>query len=273
VVWPENSTAVDPFRDQLTNAAIRTASAAIGVPIMVGAIVDGGPTHVLNQGIVWDPVTGAGDRFTKRHPVPFGEYIPWRRVFTRQFGRLAVIPRDMVSGTRQEPLRVAGTRVADAICFDVAYDDVLDAEVRRGARLLTVQTSNATFVDTDQLEQQFAITRLRAAETGRWLVVASTNGISGVVAPDGSVLASTPRRTQDVLVERVGLDSSITPAVALGPWTGRLCLALTLLGLVLAWRRPDLPYARHRGRTGPTGSAAAPSGTGAESVTTPVTTR
>jgi apolipoprotein N-acyltransferase len=268
VVWPENSTAVDPFRDQLTNAAIRTASAAIGVPIMVGAIVDGGPTHVLNQGIVWDPVTGAGDRFTKRHPVPFGEYIPWRRVFTRQFGRLAVIPRDMVSGTRQEPLRVAGTRVADAICFDVAYDDVLDAEVRRGARLLTVQTSNATFVDTDQLEQQFAITRLRAAETGRWLVVASTNGISGVVAPDGSVVASTPRRTQDVLVERVGLDDSITPGVALGPWTGRLCAALTALGLLLAARVGGLPYARSRRRSRPAPTAGDPEGVGAEAVTT-----
>ena len=268
VVWPENSTAVDPFSDQLTNAAIRTASAAVGVPIMVGAIVDGGPTHVLNQGIVWDPVTGAGDRYTKRHPVPFGEYIPWRGVFTRQFGRLAIIPRDMVSGTRQTPLTVAGAKVADAICFDVAYDDVLDAQVRRGAQLLAVQTSNATFVDTDQLEQQFAITRLRAAETGRWLVVASTNGISGVVAPDGSVVASTPRRTQDVLVARVALDGTLTPGVALGPWTGRLCAALTVLGLLLAGRSGGLPYARSRRRSAPAATADDPEGAGAEAVTT-----
>jgi apolipoprotein N-acyltransferase len=268
VVWPENSTAVDPFHDQITNAGIRAASAAIGVPILVGAIADGGPTHVLNQGIVWDPLTGAGDRYTKHHPVPFGEYIPWRSVFTRQFGRLAIIPRDMVSGTRQTPLTIAGAQVADAICFDVAYDDVLDSQVRHGAQLLAVQTSNATFVDTDQLEQQFAITRLRAAETGRWLAVASTNGISGIVAPDGSVVASTPRRTQDVLVDRVGLDGSITPGVALGPWTGRACIALTALGLLLAAGVGGLPYARPRRRTAPATTVGDPEGAGAEAVTT-----
>ncbi len=244
VVWPENSTAIDPFRDTRTNNAIWTASHAIDVPLLVGAIVDGGPAHVLNQGIVWDPVTGAGDRYTKRHPVPFGEYIPWRSLFTRQFGRLAEIPRDMESGTRKQPLTVAGTRVADAICFDVAYDDGLYAQVSRGAQLLVVQTSNATFIHTDQIEQQFAITRLRAVETGRWLVVASTNGISGIVAPDGRVVASADARTQAALVARVGLQAAVPPAVRLGPWPGRLCVLLTAVGLVAAL----VPYRRRESR-------------------------
>ena len=241
VVWPENSTAVDPFRDAQTNAAILTASQAIGVPILVGAIVSAGPEHVLNQGIVWDPVTGAGDRYTKRHPVPFGEYIPARKFFTWQFGRLAEIPRDMLSGTRNEPLRIAGTEIADSICFDVAYDDAIYAQVSRGAELLTVQTSNATFIHTDQIDQQFAITRLRAIETGRWLVVASTNGVTGVISPDGDVVASAEPRTQAALVEEVELTSSITPAVRIGPWSGRLLALVTGLGLVLAL----VPYRRH----------------------------
>lgn len=248
VLWPENSTAVDPFRDAQTNAGIRTASEAIGVPILVGGIVDAGPDHVLNQGIVWDPVTGAGDRYTKRHPVPFGEYIPAREFFTRQFGRLAEIPRDMLSGTRKEPLRIAGIEVADAICFDVAYDDGIYDQVARGAELLVVQTSNATFIHTDQVEQQFAITRLRAVETGRWLAVSSTNGITGVVAPDGTVVASADQRTQDVLVEAVGLETSVTPAVRMGTWPGRFLIALTAVGLVLAVRSSGLPYGRRRNR-------------------------
>jgi apolipoprotein N-acyltransferase len=249
VVWPENSTAVDPFRDSRTNAAILTASGAIGVPILVGAIVDAGPTHVLNQGIVWDPVTGAGDRYTKHHPVVFGEYIPFRDYLdSLQIGRLTMVGRDMVTGTGTEPLSIGGVRVADSICFDVAYDDAIYAQVENGAQMLTVQTSNATFIHTDQIDQQFAITRLRAIETGRWLAVASTNGVSGVIAPDGSVVDSAAPRTQQALVEQVQLDTSITPAVRLGAWPGRLCLVLTAIGLVLAVLRPTVPYRQRRNR-------------------------
>jgi apolipoprotein N-acyltransferase len=249
VLWPENSTAIDPFRDAQTNSAIRAASEAIGVPILVGAIVDGGPDHVLNQGIVWDPTTGAGDRYTKRHPVVFGEYIPFRSYLDDlQIGRLTMVGRDMVSGDRKEPLHVAGVAVGDSICFDVAYDDGIYDQVSRGAQLLTVQTSNATFIHTDQIEQQFAITRLRAIETGRWLVVSSTNGITGVIAPDGSVVASAAPRTQDVLVEKVGLESGITPAVRMGAWPGRFLVALTVIGLLFTVRSSGLPYRRHRNR-------------------------
>jgi apolipoprotein N-acyltransferase len=233
VVWPENSTAVDPFLDDTTNRQIWAASAAVGLPILVGAIVDAGPRHVLNEGIVWDPVTGAGDRYAKWHPVPYGEYIPFRSLFAGNFGRLALIPRDMLAGTRTEPLRIGGVEVGDAICFDVAYDDGLYAQLRRGAQLLTVQTSNATFIHTTQIDQQFAISRLRALETGRYVVVAATNGVSGVIAPDGSVLARAGVRTRDVLVERVALSTDLTPAVRIGAWSGRLCVLVAGLGVAL----------------------------------------
>ena len=222
VLWPENSTATDPFDDARTNSQILEASAAIGVPILVGAIVDGGPNEVLNQGIVWDPETGAGERYTKRHPVPFGEYVPLRSVFLRYnfFDRLRDVGRDMLTGTRDEPLDVGGVPVADAICFDVAYDDGITAQVSRGAELLVVQTSNATFIRTDQIDQQFAITRLRAIETGRWTAVASTNGVTGVIAPDGEVVDVAEPRTQDVLVQQVALIDTLTPATRIGAWSG-----------------------------------------------------
>ena len=186
MLWPENSTATDPFDDAAHERPDRARPAtAIGVPILVGAIVDAGPNQVLNQGIVWDPATGAGDRYTKRHPVPFGEYVPFRSVFLRYnfFDRLRDVGRDMLTGTRDEPLDVGGVQVADAICFDVAYDDGINAQLNRGAELLVVQTSNATFIRTDQIDQQFAISRVRAIETGRWTAVATTNGVSGVIAP------------------------------------------------------------------------------------------
>jgi apolipoprotein N-acyltransferase len=212
------------------------------VPILVGAIVNGGPGRVLNQGIVWDPRTGAGDRYTKWHPVPFGEYVPLRSIFTRYsfFDRLRQVGRDMLSGTRREPLDIGGVKVADAICFDIAYDDGLDAQLRNGAELLVVQSSQATFIHTDQTDQQFAITRLRAMETGRWVAVATTNGISGLIAPDGHVIATADKRTRAVLVHQLGLTGQLTPAVRIGPWTGRLATGLTVLGILLVL----LPYRR-----------------------------
>ena len=253
VLWPENSTASDPFEPGGVRSGIERAVEAVGVPVVVGGLVDAGPEHLLNQGIVWNPVTGPADRYTKWHPVAFGEYIP-ARPFVRwlgleQAGQLARIPRDMLSGAGESPLRVGDLLVADAICFDVAYDDGLHAQVRRGAQLLTVQTSNATFIFTDQLDQQFAITRLRAIESGRWLAVASTNGLSGVVAPDGRVVASADPQTTSVLVEEVALMSGLTPAVWLGPWPERLLTLLAGVGLALgavAYRRER--QARRRAR-------------------------
>jgi apolipoprotein N-acyltransferase len=233
VLWPENSTARDPFRSEVVHDGIERAVAAAGVPVVVGAIVDDGPDHILNQGIVWDPVTGAGERYTKWHPVPYGEYIPFRKYLSGLFGRLDRIPRDMKSGSRTEPLRVAGVDVADAICFDIAYDDGLTAQLTEGADLMTVQTSNASFIFTDQIEQQFAITRARALESGKYVVVAAINGITGVIAPDGSVVDRTQRLTQDVVVETVELRSGVTPGVRVGRALATIAPVATLLGVLL----------------------------------------
>jgi apolipoprotein N-acyltransferase len=247
VVWPENSTAIDPFADQQMRDDIEQSVAAIDVPLLAGVVVDGGPKHVLNQGIVFDPVTGAGDRYTKWHPVPFGEYIPWRWLFGSHLAELNQIPRDMVRGTRTEPLDVAGTPVADAICFDVAYDDGLYAQVSRGGQLVVVQTSNAMFIHTAQIDQQFAISRLRAIETHRYVVVAAINGITGVIAPNGSVVASVPKQTQRYVDSRVGLFDAVTPAVRIGPWLGRACVALVVVGwLLVLCRRVGWTPGRYR---------------------------
>jgi apolipoprotein N-acyltransferase len=240
VVWPENSTAVDPFLDDEVNGGIEEASAAVRVPLLVGAMVDAGSEHVLNQGIVWQPDTGAGDRYTKWHPVPFGEYIPWREFGIGSFGQLRLIPRDMLGGTRVAPLVVGDALVADAICFDVAYDDGIHEQLRSGGQLITVQTSNAMFVQTSQIEQQFEISRLRAVEAGRYVLVAATNGVSGVIAPDGTVMARAGVRTQEVLVEPIALADELTPGVRLGAWPGRAAVAVTVVGLllgVLSYRR------------------------------------
>lgn len=244
VVWSENSTAVDPFTDVETRAEITQASNAIGVPILVGAMVNSPrEKEVLNQGVVWQPELGGGDRYTKRHPVPYGEYIPYRGSFIPDtYGQLALIPRDMARGTSLEPLRIAGARVADAICFDVSYDDVIHGQVANGGQLVTVQTSNAMFINTAQIDQQFEISRLRAIETGRFVVVAAINGVSGIIGPDGEVVESLAPRTRGVVVSDVTLTDELTPAVWLGAWPGRVIVGVTIVSLafiLVTYRRKE----------------------------------
>ncbi|WP_279303167.1 apolipoprotein N-acyltransferase [Nocardioides currus] len=256
VVWPENSTAVDPMRDGRARAAIESAVEAIGVPVVVGAMVDGPtPDTVLNQGIVWAGSGPSAATYTKHHPVPFGEYIPFRRYLGSISPRLAEIRRDMLPGTSVQPLDVDGTTVADAICFDVAYDDVIAAQVRNGAELVIVQTSNASFTGTAQLDQQFAMTRARALETQRAVAVASTNGITALIAPDGTVIERAPRERTAVLSARLPVSDDVTPAVRWETVPARIAVLLSLVGAVVgAWKLGAFRVLRRR-TVGTTGRA------------------
>lgn len=227
VVWPENSTATDPLTQPEVSAVVQTAAASLGAPLLVGAITDGPRVGTAaNQGIVWRAGGPTADRYTKRHPVPFGEYIPLRSLLGGISPRLAEIPRDMLPGGRSTPLQIGKVLVADAICFDVAFDDVIPTQVANGAQVVVVQTSNASFLGTSQLEQQLDITRARALESGRWVAVASLNGISAVIRPDGSLAARAAIREPAVLVERLGLVSELSPAIKFqSHWPGALVVA------------------------------------------------
>ena len=248
VVWPENSTDIDPFADPSVREDIQDAVDAVGVPTLVGALTRGPDEEggYRNVGIVWRPDTGPGETYAKRHLVPFGEYIPLRDLFSPYIARLEQVGSDKVPGTEPGALEMDGVTVGDLICFEVAYDGLVRDIVEAGASLVVVQTNNATYIDTGQVEQQFAISRLRAIETGRYVVVAATNGISGIIAPDGEVLSRTDPRTREVLVESVAPQTELTPAVRFG---GLLEVLLGLVGAaaVAAALMPDLRRRRrHR---------------------------
>ncbi|MDQ1602214.1 MAG: apolipoprotein N-acyltransferase [Actinomycetota bacterium] len=242
VVWPENASDIDPFRNPDAYAAISHAVAVIGVPVLVGALLDGPDAdHISNTGIVWTPQGGPGQRYVKRHPVPFGEYIPFRKQLSGLTSRLDQIPKDFYAGTEPGNLDLGNVPVGDVICFEVAYDGLVRDVVDGGATVLVVQTNNATYNGTAQPAQQMAMSRLRAMEFGRSVLVASTSGISAIVRPDGHVVAQTPERVARTLVAEVPLRQGRTLAARIGPWLewglSGLALAAALLGVVSARRR------------------------------------
>nr|WP_088983969.1 apolipoprotein N-acyltransferase [Micromonospora echinospora] len=243
VVWPENSSDIDPLRDTTAGARITRAADAIGAPILVGAVLRGpGEGQVRNAGLLWRPGSGpdTGQLYTKRHPVPFAEYVPMRnlaRMVSKQVDRVRA---DFVPGDTPGVLRTGNAVLGDVICFEVAYDGLVRDTVTGGAELLVVQTNNATFDESEAL-QQMAMVRLRAVEHGRDALMASTVGVSGFVSPDGRVDGATGFNTGAVVVRQMRLGDGLTPATRLGVWPEVALLVaagLVLAGAAVRRRRP-----------------------------------
>ncbi|MCE0540644.1 apolipoprotein N-acyltransferase [Kineosporia rhizophila] len=244
VLWPENASDIDPYINADAAAEISAATDAIGVPILIGAVVQGPGDRVSNTGIVWRPGQGAGtgddSTYVKRHPAPFAEYIPYRDFFRVFSKKVDLVKRDFVSGDelRENPVGVMRMgvndqiRVGDVICFEVAYDGLVRESVRAGATMLAVQTNNATFGYTDESVQQLAQSRLRAIESGRTVVNISTVGVSGIILPDGTVAERSGHYTQEVLEATVPLRTEQTIATWVGEWPEWTLTALALALLI-----------------------------------------
>ena len=238
VIWPENSSDISPYHDAETYRAIDEAVREIGVPVLISAIV---PTedekNVKNTSIVWDPVTGPGAEYVKRHPMPFGEYIPFRGLAAIITDAVKHQPRDHLPGDTVGVLEMGPATIGDVICFEVAFDDIVRDAVAQGGQLLAVQTNNATFRYSPMTEQQLAMSRLRAVEHGRTILVAALAGVSAVVSPDGEVLDRAELYTQDVMVADVVLSDATTPATTVGAWPEWAACAAAAAALAMGmWR-------------------------------------
>lgn len=244
VIWPENSSDIDPANDADAYAQIDGAVRAIDAPTLVG-IVTKTPdqSHLLNVGVVWSPTAGPGERYIKRHPVPFGEYVPLRGLLSKFISRFDRIPEDFAAGDQPGVLQLGSTTVGDVICFEVAFDGVVRDVVSEGASIITVQTNNATYGRTGQVEQQLALSQLRAVEHGRSVLVAATSGISAIIAPDGTIEQRTDEFTRKTLLGDVVTRTELTIATRVGAWPEWIITVLAIVALILAVRRRSQSHA------------------------------
>ncbi|PPK62781.1 apolipoprotein N-acyltransferase [Actinokineospora auranticolor] len=231
VLWPENASDIDPLRNRDAYEVIDQAARDVGVPIAVGSVLVGDDGLPRNVVLLWDPVRGPVEQYTKRQLQPFGETMPWRgffRLFTSAVDRAG----RFVPGTDPSVFAMDRARVALATCYEVAFDGVVRESVLNGSNLLAVPTNNATFGRSEMTYQQLAMDRVRAVEHGRAVVVAATSGVSAIVRPDGSLVSSTDLFTADALVERVPLRTATTIADRLGAWPEWVMVAGALVVLV-----------------------------------------
>jgi apolipoprotein N-acyltransferase len=259
VVWPENSTDIDPTLYPPVYQEIANAAAAIDRPILIGAVLQ---NPERNAGVLWLPGKGPTAMYVKRRLVPFGEYVPFRSLISKITSLTQLQPVPFTPGHKAVALAVGQIKLGDVICYEIAFDDLVRSEVQAGANLLSMQSNDATFERvgpiTAESGQQLAMARIRAVEFDRAVIVASTTGYSAIIAPDGHLITSSGTWQQAELEARVPLLTSATPAERAGAWPEWVLVAATALALGLAVARSGLARRRQRGLPRP---AAAPPGT------------
>ncbi|MEE1794806.1 apolipoprotein N-acyltransferase [Streptomyces sp. BE308] len=231
VLWPENSSDLDPYRNADARIVIDDAVKAIGVPTVVGAVVEPDSGNLRNTLIEWDPDKGPVATYDKRHIQPFGEYMPMRsfvRIFSKDVDR---VRRDFGPGEKVGVFDLAGTKVGLVTCYEAAFDDAVRDTVKHGGQLIAVPSNNATFGRSEMTYQQLAMSQVRAVEHGRSVVVPVTSGVSAVIRPDGTIVRKTKMFTPDALVDEVPLRSSLTPATRMGPLPEGVIALLAVAGL------------------------------------------
>jgi apolipoprotein N-acyltransferase len=246
VVWPESAIDRDPSRPAWSDLGDLASEAALVAGTLVAGVSLDGPDPVRER-IVGAWLLGAGgtaeieDLYVKRRPVPFGEYVPGRR-FLGWVPGLDQVPRDAVAGAGPQSFEVApGVFAAVAICFETLFSDLVRTNVLAGdadAGLVLAITNDASFQRSAEPDQHLAQSRMRAIETGRWVVHAALSGSSAFIDPDGGVHDATGLFVQDHIRRVVPLAAGRTPFLAIGDVAGRAGAGLLVILLILVvWDR------------------------------------
>ena len=235
VVWPEIPASFyyyeDPLlRERLHRLARLTQSHQL---VNVVAFADPEQKEPLNSTVLISPTGEFRGRYDKIHLVPFGEYVPLKKLFFF-VGKLTAEVGDFVPGTRPLPL---GERrpLAALICYEGIFPDLVRQFSAGGAELLVNQSNDGWYGDSAARYQLLLMSRLRAIENGRWLLRATNTGITAIVDPYGR-LQTFPPDQRAAFTGKFGYLGGRTPYVAFGHWFPVLVAAAALGLLVKAAR-------------------------------------
>jgi apolipoprotein N-acyltransferase len=236
VLWPESST---PFMFEESPAladSIRNLARESQTTFLIGSdqVERGSPPRYFNSAFLIQPNGAVADTYRKMHLVPFGEYVPFKNVFTFA-SPLVEAAGDFAEGNRITVFPVAGGTISTAICYEVVFPELARRAVLGGSRLLSTITNDAWYGTTSAPWQHFDQARMRAIEQGRYLIRAANTGISGLVDPYGRVLDRSALFEPAVLVGDVRFLEGLTVYARMGDALSYACL---LLSAAICLRRP-----------------------------------
>lgn len=228
IVWPE--TAIPDYRYRVTPylQQLRRELAARDTDLLLGIFVKNKEQRVLNS-----VINLQGDVYSKRHLVPLGEYIPLRFMI-EFFNNWVKIPMsDIASGEQQQPLLIAaGVPVGISICFEDAFARDVIKDLPE-AKVLVNVSNDAWFEDSHELYQHHAIARMRALETGRYMIRSTNTGVTSLIGPHGEEIKKLPLFETAVLNAAVQPLSGATPFVRWGNTLIIIICTLLLLGFAI----------------------------------------
>jgi apolipoprotein N-acyltransferase len=193
VVWPESSTPFMFEHDPAGRFAITSLAQELGVAMLFGSdqYQPGTPPRFYNSAFLVGPDGQTAAVYRKMHLVPFGEFVPLKRLLFFVTPLVESIS-DFSPGEAPVVMPLGSNRLSTAICYEVVYPDLVAAFTRRGSQLLITITNDAWYGHSSAPHQHFWQATLRAVEQGRYLVRSANTGISGIVDPYGRVAVKTP---------------------------------------------------------------------------------
>jgi len=235
VLWPEDVVDVERLARSPEDGQLARLARRLEATVVAGVVADVTPCpppggtvcRFTNAAVAWGPDGRRIDRSDKVHRVPFGEYVPFRDLFER-LADLSDVPRDALAGRGPGTLDTPAGRVGVLISYEVFFGDRARAAAAGGGRLLLVPTNASSYRGAQVPAQQVAAARLRAVETGRWLVQAAPTGYTAFVDHRGRLRARGGLGRSEVLQRGAELRSGRTVATTTGPWPVLILAALAL---------------------------------------------
>jgi apolipoprotein N-acyltransferase len=235
IVWPESPAPFftnDPlFRDPMSRMARETHSWVVTGAIGSTPAKSGGNSQGFNSAALVSPAGEWTARYDKVHLVPFGEYLPFPRLFAFA-GGLTKEVGEFGTGESRAPLDAGDTRLGVFICYESVFPDEVRQFANNGAQVLVNLSNDGWYGDSGAYAQHLNQTRMRAIENGRWLLSATNTGVTASIDPYGRTVERLLRKQRAALVAHYALTSVTTFYTRHGDWFAALCAIISIWALL-----------------------------------------